>query len=88
MRAFESGSDGVMVLVCPEDVCRYGEGSIRAKKRVEWVRGILDEIGLNGNRLFFHRMTISDEDAIDRIIRDAGSALAEIGPNPASETED
>jgi len=87
MRSFESGSDGVIVLVCPEDACRYGEGSIRAQKRVEWVRKILDEIGLNGNRLFFHRMETSDEGAIDRIIRDARSALAEIGPNPATETE-
>jgi coenzyme F420-reducing hydrogenase delta subunit len=38
LRSFESGADGVLVLVCPEDQCRYVEGSIRAKKRVGWVQ--------------------------------------------------
>lgn len=83
MRSFESGADGVIVMVCPEDACRYGEGSIRARKRVEWVRKILNEIGLNGSRLFLYNAVASDERAIHRAIGEAGSILAELGPNPA-----
>ena len=42
LRAFEAGADGVIVLVCPEGQCRYLEGNIRAKKRVEYVQNLLD----------------------------------------------
>jgi F420-non-reducing hydrogenase iron-sulfur subunit len=42
LRAFEAGADGVVVLVCPDGQCRYIEGNIRAKKRVGWVRRLLD----------------------------------------------
>ena len=46
LRSFESGSDGVLVLVCSEDQCRYVEGSIRARKRsggskTYWTKSVL-----------------------------------------------
>ena len=30
LRAFEAGSDAVVIFVCPEGQCRYVEGNIRA----------------------------------------------------------
>src|SRR5512138_2291410 len=48
LRAFEAGADAVVVLVCPEGACDYLEGNLRARKRVERVKKILDEIGIGG----------------------------------------
>jgi coenzyme F420-reducing hydrogenase delta subunit len=84
LRAFETGADGVVVLVCPEEQCRYVEGSIRARKRVEWVQDILDEIGLDGRRLSIFNIPSGDEAAAAEIIRKTVSGLVELGPNPAA----
>jgi len=55
LKAFEAGADAVCVITCAGDDCHYLEGSRRTERRVEYVRGLLDEIGLGGERLlFFH----------------------------------
>ena len=51
LKAFEAGADAVCVMTCAADNCRYLEGSQRAERRVEYVRKLLDEIGLGGERL-------------------------------------
>jgi coenzyme F420-reducing hydrogenase delta subunit len=83
LRAFEAGADGVIVLVCPEGQCRFLEGNIRAKKRVAWVRNLLDEIGLNGQRLSLSNISSGDKITASQIIDDVLKNLAELGPNPA-----
>ncbi len=84
LRAFEAGSDGVLVLVCPEDQCRYVEGSIRAKKRIAWVQNILDEIGFDGRRLSMGNISSGDEAGAEKIIQEALSIVRDLGPNPAA----
>jgi F420-non-reducing hydrogenase iron-sulfur subunit len=83
LRAFEAGADAVVVLVCPEGQCRFLEGNIRAKKRVAWVRNLLDEIGLNGQRLSLGNISSGDKITAGQIIDDVLKNLAELGPNPA-----
>ena len=83
LRAFEAGADGVIVLVCPEGQCRYLEGNIRAKKRVEYVQNLLDEIGLDGRRLSLGNMASGDNTAANQTINNVLKNLAEVGPNPA-----
>ena len=83
LRAFEAGADGVIVLVCPEGQCRFLEGNIRAKKRVGWVQNLLDEIGLDGRRLFLTNMAAGDNTAATQTMDNILKNLAELGPNPA-----
>ena len=56
-KAFETGSDGVAVMVCAQNDCRYLEGSKRASKRVAFVRDLLEELGLDCNSVTVIRMT-------------------------------
>ncbi len=51
LKAFEAGADAVCIIACAGDNCHYLEGSRRAERRVEYVRQLLDEIGLGGERL-------------------------------------
>jgi coenzyme F420-reducing hydrogenase delta subunit len=83
LRAFEAGADAVVVFVCPEGHCRYVEGNIRAKKRIAWVRNLLDEIGLDGNRLSLFNLVSSDEAAAEKSIRDTLAAIGDMGLSPA-----
>ena len=86
LRSFESGSDAVIVFVCPEGQCRYVEGNLRAKKRVDWVKKLLDEIGINGNRLSIFNISSKDKDKAPGIVQKIVSDLADLGPNPANKS--
>ena len=83
LRAFEAGSDAVVVMVCPEGQCRYVEGNARARKRVAWVQGLLDEIGLGAARLAVHPVAAGDTAAAEKIIGKVLTGLAAMGPSPA-----
>ena len=79
LKAFEAGTDAVLVFVCPENSCRYAEGSIRAKRRVQWVRDLLDEIGMDGKRQLSIFNTIAGDDkAVETIIKNTLKELKEI----------
>jgi coenzyme F420-reducing hydrogenase delta subunit len=56
LKAFESGADLVCVVACAHDNCHYVQGCRRAERRVDYVRGVLDEIGLSGQRLLLFRV--------------------------------
>ena len=83
LRAFEAGADAVIVLVCPEGQCRYVEGNLRAYKRVMWVKKLLDEIGIDGNRLSLVNISSEDKGAAAQIVEKVRSDLMERGPSPA-----
>jgi F420-non-reducing hydrogenase iron-sulfur subunit len=83
LRAFEAGSDAVIFLTCPEGQCHHTDGNIRARKRVERVKTILDSIGLDGRRLLFFNVA-PDGNGIAEIVRQALSELEELGPSPVA----
>jgi coenzyme F420-reducing hydrogenase delta subunit len=63
LKAFEDGARVVCVVACEEDNCHHLEGSCRARLRVDYVRRLLDEIGLGGERLMlFHLPGSARED--------------------------
>ena len=56
LKAFEEGYDAVCVVACAEDNCHCLEGSKRAHRRVDYVRGLLDEMGLGRERLLLFNL--------------------------------
>jgi F420-non-reducing hydrogenase iron-sulfur subunit len=63
LKAFESGAEVVFAVACQEDNCHYLEGSKRCARRVDYLRSILEEIGLDGERLMlFHLPGTAAED--------------------------
>ena len=82
LRAFEAGTDAVIVLVCPEGACRHIEGNLRAKKRVAWVKNLLDQISLDGKRLSIHNIATGDNAAAGKIVQATLFDLDDLGPNP------
>lgn len=64
LRAFESGSDLVYLITCPKKVCRYQQGNIRAEKRIAYAQKLIQEIGLDPDRL---KLIITDPPLPKRI---------------------
>jgi coenzyme F420-reducing hydrogenase delta subunit len=56
LKAFESGARLVCAVACSEDNCHHLEGSKRCARRVDYVRGLLDDIGLGAERLLLCHM--------------------------------
>jgi hypothetical protein len=51
LKAFESGADLVCAIACQEDNCHYLEGSKRCARRMSYLRSVLRDTGLGGERL-------------------------------------
>lgn len=63
LKAFEAGADMVCIIACEDANCHYLEGSKRAHRRFDYVRGMLNELGLGGERLqLFHLPGSAKED--------------------------
>jgi len=78
LKAFEAGADAVCVITCAGNDCHYLEGSRRAERRVEYVRELLDEIGLGGQRLLIFHVAASAP-------ADATLGGPQNGPSPGSQ---
>jgi F420-non-reducing hydrogenase iron-sulfur subunit len=74
-KAFETDADGVAVMMCPEGECRYLEGNLRAKKRIEAVEELLEETGLGAGRVAFIQM---GESGVAGVIRDVNDFCSKI----------
>ncbi len=51
LKALEDFADAAYIVTCPEGACRYFEGNLRAKKRVEKAKSIIESIGLERERI-------------------------------------
>ncbi len=69
MRALEAGADKVYLVTCPIGACRYQEGNIRAKKRLEFAQKLIEEIGLETQRFELVRASLPGATSIDAIAR-------------------
>ena len=67
IKAFETGADGVAVMICQEGECRYLEGNMRARKRAEAVEELLKETGLGEGRVAVIQM---DDGGIEQKMRE------------------
>lgn len=83
MRALESGADKVYLVTCPEGACHYREGNIRAKKRIAYTQGLIEEIGLERERLeVIVTSAGSPVTTIGELARELLAREASIGPSP------
>ena len=82
LRALETGADGVALWTCPQDSCRFGRGCLRAAKRIERARRILDQIKVGGRRVFLQPLDPNDPEALDKALAKAAQQLIELGKSP------
>ena len=80
LKTFESGADLVLIVACEGDNCHYVEGSPRCLRRVEFIRSILEEIGLGEERLLLAYLPGS---ASDDLLIAAGKTAKETNTDSA-----
>jgi coenzyme F420-reducing hydrogenase delta subunit len=81
LKAFESGADAVFVGGCEVGSCHFVEGNLRASERVAYTKKLLEEIGLDGNRLEMFHIGASDPHGFVNAVKEMTGRAQKIGPN-------
>jgi len=82
LKALEDGADGVYVAGCEEGDCHFLSGNIKAKKRVEYVQKILEELGVEKERVVMYNMGAADGPRFAEIAEEFTSIIKGLGPAP------
>ncbi len=62
LEAFKAGAQGVMVVGCKSDGCHYEVGSQKAERKVELAKVLLNEYGIDPERLEMFKMVFIEGD--------------------------
>ena len=82
INAFEDGADGVYVAGCLEGECHYISGNLKAKRKVNYVRQILEEIGVEPERIQMYNLSSAQGARFAEIAREMVAKIKELGPTP------
>lgn len=80
LRAFNEGAEGVMVMACLKENCKHSFGNDRAEKKVAYVKGMLEKIGINGERLSYAPVAGNNEFKYNDLVKEMIEKLKEMGP--------
>lgn len=83
LRAFEYGADGVILLECKDEDCRYGPGPEVGHVNVQRVRQLLRLLGIGQKRLVERSFATHEKEELVRALWEFDDLISEIGPNPA-----
>jgi len=82
LRAFEKGADGVYVVGCLEGDCRFENGNLRARRRVDQARTILNAVGVGGDRVKMFNLSSGEGPRFAEYAVEMTDKIREMGPNP------
>jgi coenzyme F420-reducing hydrogenase delta subunit len=82
MKAFEAGADGVLVAGCEEGSCHFKEGNYPATSRVNTARRLLEEAGLEPERLRMVNVSAAGSQQFAEYVREMVETVTKLGPSP------
>jgi F420-non-reducing hydrogenase iron-sulfur subunit len=82
LKAFEQGADGVYVVACSIGNCHHIHGNVRATKRVTYARKLIEQVGLEGERLGIYYMSGSQAQAFASAATEMTERIRKLGPSP------
>jgi len=82
LKALEAGADGVYAAGCLEGQCHYLEGNLWARRRVTHVKTLLEELGMDPDRVDMFNMSSAMGPEFAQSARDFTERIRRLGPNP------
>ncbi len=83
LRAFEYGADGVILLECKDEDCRYGPGPEVGHSNVKRVRNLLHLLGIGQSRLIERSFGAHEKSELVEALWDFSRQIEAMGQNPA-----
>ena len=88
LQAFDEGADIVYVAGCAIGDCHFIEGNIRGKAATNYTKKLLQEIGLEPERLEFFHIPASAGPLFAEVANKMTQRGRELGPNPLRKAGD
>jgi coenzyme F420-reducing hydrogenase delta subunit len=86
LNAIEDGADGVYVAGCLEGECHYIKGNLKARKKVEYVRKTLAELGIEPDRVAMYNLSSAQGARFAEIAIEMAEKIKALGPTPVKVT--
>ena len=85
LKALREGADGVFVGGCHMGDCHYDAGNYKFDRRMRLVYRLLDELGLEKERVQHDWISASEGEKFANTIRRVTAEIQELGPSPLKE---
>jgi F420-non-reducing hydrogenase iron-sulfur subunit len=83
LKAYLSGSDGVLLAGCHPGDCHYEVGNYHTRRRFAILKGIFDTFGLETGRLRLSWISASEGPKFAQVAQEYTDEITEMGENPA-----
>jgi len=87
LEAFERGADGVFIGGCHPGDCHYVSGNYKARRRVEMMKKMLEEMGINPRRLRLEWISATEGRKFAKVVEEFVNEIKELGPLPVKKEE-
>ena len=82
LHAFEDGADGVLIAGCLEGSCHFLKGNLYARQRVDYIRALLKEIGLEPQRARMVNISAAMGAQFAALASEHVETVRALGPSP------
>jgi coenzyme F420-reducing hydrogenase delta subunit len=82
LTAFQKGVDGVYIVGCLKGACHYNDGNLWALERVNYVKSLLKEIGMESDRVRMYNLSSGEGPTFAQYAKEMSELIAALGPNP------
>jgi F420-non-reducing hydrogenase iron-sulfur subunit len=80
LSAFRNGADGVLIGGCHPGDCHYQEGNYKTLRRVELLRAVLRDLGVEDERLRLEWISAAEGEKVQRVCNEMTEELRRLGP--------
>jgi F420-non-reducing hydrogenase iron-sulfur subunit len=88
IKALLEGADSVLVAGCHPGDCHYLSGNFKARRRVAILKKLLEDIGLEGERVRLEWISASEGQKFADTVNEMVKETKKLGPNPIKEEWD
>jgi len=81
MDALMKGADGVLIAGCHLGDCHYTDGNLKTQRRVDALTLMLEDMGIDRERLRLEWVSSSEGEKFAHIIREMTEEIKKIGPS-------
>ena len=82
LHAFEDGADGVLIAGCLNGSCHYIRGNLYARQRLDYIRALLEEIGLEPQRARMINISAAMGAQFAELASEHVETVRALGPSP------